>query len=514
MSALDAVRGFVRRAWVRHDGRTLTPWIAGYALVCTLYVLVRLGTPPYDDAHFFKRIGWNGVTHGVLAWNVDEGPVQGVTSQLYALVYLPIVALAPAHSMFVARVFALVCLVLCFAILRSVTEPHDRGVAATLACLAPALLHALLSGMETALCLLVVSVALATAMKPAKHWTIGPLLVVAVYLARPDAALLVLPLVFFIRPVANPRTFVAELLFLAGLLGAVLVVLRSYYGTALPLPFYAKQSLLSPYDAEFVTLARSTSYARLGEFALVAVPLLFLSLARRDRQNLVLVGSAVGFVAYHFCFTIDVMGMHGRFYVPAQPLLAVSAARGLELLVRRVGTLARAQDPMAALLIAVVGGSSASRLNVEKLRMSSDEEYLHRQTETTTVHRVLDTLRACFGDRLHAYHSEIGLIGLRLPSGKVSDLAGLMSEQWAFRAPGSFDVLCELDRPEAIFLPHKNYAALNREIKASRCLTRYEEVVAQSSSPLYVRRDLLTRFRACAEKRHDEFVVSVRERRE
>jgi hypothetical protein len=319
----------------------------------------------------------------------------------------------------------------------------------------------------------------------------------------------VLPLFVFLRPISSPRVVIGQLILIAGLLLAVLVALRLYYGTALPLPFYAKQRLFSSYDAQFVALARATGYERLGEFALVGVPLVLLSLARRDRRNLVLVGSAAAFVAYHWFSTIDVMGMHGRFYVPAQPLLAVSAARGIEMLAARASALTRAELPMAALLLAIVGGSSASRLNAERLRIPSDEDYLVRQAETTTVHRGLDTLRACFGDRLHAYHSEIGLIGLRLLRGKVTDLAGLMSEEWAFRAPGSFDVLCERDSPEAIFLPHRNYAGLNREVTASRCLSRYEKVVSQSSSPLYVRRDLATRFHACAEKRHDVFVVSA-----
>ncbi len=98
----------------------------------------------------------------------------------------------------------------------------------------------------------------------------------------------------------------------------------------------------------------------------------------------------------------------------------------------------------------------------------------------------------------------MGLPGLRFQHGKVTDLAGLLSPRWLFRET-SFEQACTSERPEAIFLPHKNYQALNAEIQASPCLRGYRRVVSDSSSPLYVRRDLAPQFGACAHSRNDPF---------
>lgn len=126
-----------------------------------------------------------------------------------------------------------------------------------------------------------------------------------------------------------------------------------------------------------------------------------------------------------------------------------------------------------------------------------DDGYLARHTAGVTSFRGLDALRACLGDAIHVYHSEVGVTGLRLQNGRVTDLVGLLSPRWLFRER-SFDALCKAERPEAIFLPHKSYHGLNREISAGDCIRDYARVIQRSSSPLFVRRDQLERYRHCA----------------
>jgi hypothetical protein len=75
-------------------------------------------------------------------------------------------------------------------------------------------------------------------------------------------------------------------------------------------------------------------------------------------------------------------------------------------------------------------------------------------------------------------------------------LAGLLSPDWLFRRV-SFDSACRSDRPEGLFLPHRVYGALNREIQRGQCIKGYVRVIEQSSSPLYVRADLYPRYAAC-----------------
>jgi len=61
----------------------------------------------------------------------------------------------------------------------------------------------------------------------------------------------------------------------------------------------------------------------------------------------------------------------------------------------------------------------------------------------------------------------------------------------------SFQTRCSEERPEATFLPHRNYRALNDEIAASECMGDYTRIVNRSSSALHVRRDLAEGFLQC-----------------
>lgn len=128
--------------------------------------------------------------------------------------------------------------------------------------------------------------------------------------------------------------------------------------------------------------------------------------------------------------------------------------------------------------------------------LRSDRSLLALHQARYTVYWGLDTLLACFGDAIHVYHSEVGVVGLRFQRGKVTDLAGLLSPEWLFRRV-SFDTACQRDQPEGLFLPHRVYRALNEEIQRSECIKGYVRVTEGSSSPLYVRRDLHERYRAC-----------------
>jgi hypothetical protein len=64
---------------------------------------------------------------------------------------------------------------------------------------------------------------------------------------------------------------------------------------------------------------------------------------------------------------------------------------------------------------------------------------------------------------------------------------------------GDFDSNCLSDPPEVCFLPHRTYQHLSERIASGRCLqgfVRVEDVPA-SSSPLYIRRDLVGAVERC-----------------
>jgi hypothetical protein len=261
-----------------------------------------------------------------------------------------------------------------------------------------------------------------------------------------------------------------------------------------------------------------------------------------DRVNAVLLAGSALFVGYHAALGVDVMGMHARFYLPTLVPLALAGARGVgvESAARRtlvatgvwlasllawlalwhwppVGRAERIAWPLlgahaiAAVWVllglswpklrerttsAVVAAALAAAVLAPagpRLAELDDDTYVHAHIASGTVFRGLPQLVACLGDRIHVFHSEAGVPGLVIAHGKVTDLARLLNRAWLeHREP--FDALCARERPEAIFLPHRNYRALNEEIAASHCLNDYTRVIEESASPLYVRNDLVGRY--------------------
>jgi hypothetical protein len=553
-AAVATLLGFGR--WFTANPRRL---VVVYAIVATLFAIAHSSIEPYDDAHFFKRIALNALDHGVLAWNLDEGPVYGATSQSFQAVAVGLAALTRTHYAIATRLFSIACLVGAFALLFRLTRRSDKGFSATFAFCSAVLLFPTITGMETALAVLSVTLLLwATTRDDPIWWGTRPSLLLVVYLTRPDAAALGVPLLLERWWRIGRRAWLEVALAIVGLATALLFF-EFYYGTALPLPFYAKQRAFSPYDEHFLRLSAEVGAQRFAVFALSATPLLVRALFLRDRMNAVILAAAIGFVGFHFWSTVDVMGMQGRFYAPSLPLLAFASARagargsraepnatrlaaaaivalfvlltlsdglpsgksfrldtfpGFLQLATVAGGVAlvlsldrrRWQGALSTGVLAVVALGSLGSVSSNDLVVRSDDDFLNLQTARYTVYLGLDTLRSCFGEEIHVYHSEVGLPGLRFQRGKVTDLAGLLSPEWLFRNR-SFDELCQRDRPEAIFLPHRNYQGLNAEIQASACLRGYQRVVQDSSSPLYVRKDLARSYLERARDREDQFVV-------
>ncbi|HMJ09997.1 MAG TPA: hypothetical protein VK524_01265 [Polyangiaceae bacterium] len=537
------------------------PLVLGYAATLALFVYAQLEREPYDDSYFFKRIALNLLRHGTLAWNREDGAAYGLTSQSFGFIAVAITGLAGDHYVIVTRILLALCLLAAFALLLHVSWRADRGVSATYAFCSPVAVYTALSGMESAFAVLLLCGLLwmLYAEHRSLHWAAGPVLVLLVYVTRPDAALLAAPLLLVERFKSTRRWPVREVILLAAGLTVLVLAFWLCYGTALPLPFYAKSAAFSAYDAHFRQLSERAGTLRLALFLAVALPLAALGALKRDATNAALLGSSALHAAFHALSTIDVMGMHGRFYAPALPLLCLAASRGfmatwagpararialaLALAVSwclavglawTAGVLPGAADsvvdqvPMAlyaaaalaALLVfaafgrasrtfheasawcvlACAAGGALIAFPLGTRAWPNDNAYLGRHAQSVTSFRGMKTLRACLGEALHLYHSEVGVPGLYFQNGRVSDLAGIMSPRWLFRER-SFDAICSAERPEAIFLPHRNYRSLNREIASSACIRGYVRVIERSSSPLYVRRDRFEEYARCAEQR-------------
>ena len=552
-------------------GRWLGAWLVlACATVVVIYLLATMGLEAWDDALFFKRIGLHLLRDGVAAWNLEDGPVYGNTSQGFQLVALVPILIDDEHYLALVRILSAAAMLALFAVLargarREGGSPADLALAwgvALLAASAPYLLLLVQSGMETAVALVVLAVNLfVVRWAPASRG--GAAAVAAtttvVFLFRPDAVAISLIVIAAHGWAQAGRPPWRVLLACGAALAAILAALWLYFGTPVPLAFYLKSRALTSYTTDFVELSLQLKRRNLIGLLVMAAPLLYVAGHGRGAWSWSLLGSFALFTGYHWISTIEVMGWYARFYAPGLVPLAMAAmaaaprfrersrlwvsllfcavyAAGILLAYdhrlvfdAKDGAIARAPLPLyvgyalgwaillvgarlhtgaAAALIAVPLAVGAVRgLPPMSVRLPTDEVLIARYMDGITTVRGLRTMRACIPQPLRMYHTEIGVPGVWFAGSTITDMAGLMDRDIALHGM-DFDARCLRDRPEVVFLPHRNYEELRRRIAAGTCLRGYTKVVRESSSPLHVRNDLLPAFRECARRVGERWVVT------
>jgi len=540
------------------------PWIVA-ALLYTLvvgYLLVRdIGVPIYDDGYFFKRFALNALNHGMFAWNVEDGPVYGCTSQAFQLVATLCAMVSNTHYVVVVKVVSALSLIGLGALLlrfcTRVTELPHRGVMIVLLGLgSPLVLTTVLTGMETATMLLTLALVLVAMFEPDGRMRLSPfraaLLTVVIYLFRPDVAL-VPAVAYVLHGLVRGESISRYLAALALMMTLTLASLWGYYGTPFPLSFFMKTAGIQPYGPHMMELGLHDKSLHFGATVVFAAPLLWLAAYRRDPTNLALLGATAALWAYHLALTNEIMGYRGRFYVPGMVPLIMAAARSDEAY-RRGTRRPLVLGGLAVFTIALVMGyllrwlptpgsdylgqiswASYTGLGLgaawllwprgrarplvdlgvmgaiiiasvllwktpTSFRMRSDARLMRVHARQFTTVRGLFDVAHCLPDAANVYHSEMGVIGLVLYRTRVVDLVGILSDH--ILRGDTFENYCQRDQPEAIFLPHRNYRRLNAEIKASECFESYRRVVDRSASPLHIREDLADSFLQCARDVH------------
>lgn len=520
--------------------------LAGFAVLVAYVVVRELGNSAYDDSYFFKRFALHAVEDGVYAWNLEDGAVHGSTSQLFQVLSTAVVLFTKTHFIAAIRVLDGALLVFTAGLLLRVA----RGPLVLLT-LGNALATSVVrSNMETALALTVLSVALVLELRTSRDP--GPrsdatsvVATVLVYLARPDAAAIVAVFALLQRRWSG-RSVVRYAAMLGVSMALVWTGLWAVYGTALPLSFHMKTMALHTYGPHIASRRWSAKVPHLLVFGFTVAPMLWLLVRarvwkRRD-ATLALTLSAVAFVGYHVVSTHEIMGYRARFYLPALIPLCLATARvwptdrvplrqwgAFALVWSGACSLAYARGwipngdgfflivlpwPVYAMVLAgwsvallwtgrgatvvagclLVGTIAWIPLEDSELRSDTDVIFRHNR-EVTTTRGVFDVAR-CLPEGSTVYHSEMGVPGLVLYRMSVVDQAGLLSRDVAMGGR-SFQTRCEQERPEAIFLPHRNYRALNAEIAESACIKDYVRIVRRSSSALHVRADLAQGFLQC-----------------
>ena len=524
----------------------------------------------WDDSYFFKRIGLNILQHGAAAWNVADGPVYGNTSQSFQLVALVPLLIDADHYIAIIKLLSALSLVGLFALYaraaRTLTaggSPADQAQAlgvAVLAASAPYVLLLIHSGMESCLSFVVIALNLLAIHRGAATRREAALVVAStllVYLTRPDAVAISLVSMALYHGLRDRRV-PWRILLLCGLaLAAVLGLCQLYFGTPFPLAFYLKSRALTVYTAEFVRLDHVYKVRNLFGLLVMAAPLVYAAAHGRSAWTVAGLASFALFSVYHYFSTIEVMGSYARFYLPGLVPLALAAieaaprlrersrlpvtvlfcalyALGVlylyrhrliydhknQLISRVAGDLyvgyalaatvlligARLRAGLAAALAGVpILIAAVTGLASPAPRLHSDRDLLDRHIERPTTLRGIRAVEACIPQPLHLYHTEIGVPGVLFPDSTVTDMAGLMDIDIALHGM-DFDARCTRDRPEVIFLPHRNYRSLRDQIARGSCIRDYQRVVRDSSSPLYIRKDLLATFLPCAQRVGDRWI--------
>jgi hypothetical protein len=415
------------------------------------------------------------------------------------------------------------------------------------------ILESTLTGLETVTGLMMVAISLGCVVRAKgglRHRLGVVASVVAVYLTRPDAVLI--PLVLLgarwllaasgrargLQAGAESRelkTLTWTLSSVALCLGALLVSFHLYYGTALPLPFYVKTRGLTAQPADYIVYFVDEKAKNAAHAAFFALPFVYIALHQRSRLVISLLLAGCIFCGYHYFATIETMGYLARFYLPGLiPIFIAAGVAYRTYQLRRIGFVSglvfalqaaacialkrfdtappaemfyvpallasgilllgpAGYNPCNALAIGLcLVGGALQNYPLYPPSFAEDEALLTSQVRRRPVFRGLVQLRNI--DPKVIYHTDMGAPGLLFPEAKVVDLDGLLNEDITLRG-AHFEELCQKDRPEAVFVPNLGYRQLREEVLSSQCLKDYRRMTPTRGAPLYVRSDLVARYR-------------------
>jgi len=526
--------------------------LAAVALALVGLLVVRAGLPPYDDAFFFVRVARNTLSAGVPAWNLADGPVYGNTSQLQQLWATAVLAVAPHHVVALSRLAAAAAVAAAFLLC-------PRRDIAVFVFLGPVALATVTTGMETALVLglgaaFLASLGRGTPRGEAAAVGIGGLL----YLARPDTGLLTvgtllltgrlgpalsllgvvgaelvalhavygtpLPTAFATKLGLNDaydatfldRSRAAKLRHVLFFLWTLTPLLPALFagvrrsGPARPLALVA---------AAFVAwhLAATTDVMGMhARFYAPALPWLAWAAATQlaDRSLDLPSGPDIPTPAVWNMWSVWLLGwacvvaglVHNSF-VPNSEGWAIGRVHPATYVAHvavAAWLLSRRGWPGAAMLAAVGvwlalppqprSGPDPSDLLGRPTPWRTDRAHADAYAAQVTSFRGLSAVARCLPPDVQVWHSEIGVPGIVLPDAHVTDLGGLMSPPVS---ADHLDAVCLDERPDVLFLPHRNYRSAHRALRDGRCVGGYERVVDRGSSPMYVRAEHLPQLLPC-----------------
>jgi hypothetical protein len=453
---------------VPRRARLLVVLIATAIVVERVVSWARTAPTDFDDAYMFVRYA-DAWLHGRgISWNGADGPVYGATSlaHLCVVTILRAIGCGDARAIMTASTGAAV-------VALAILLARSRG--AWIALLVPVIawsdafgFHAT-TGMDT-MCSLAANAALGVCVL----WLIETPSVRAAIVcavmgwlaieARPDNAVVALlaPLLALVMARARARVYVAWVAPLVLLVGTSLIVKRAYFGTALPLSFYAKRPM---YYGGFVGEYTWNPWWFLAVFfrASAAAWMVIILGARRRHlpKLLVLLLPAAITVAALFHMN-QIMGHLGRFYFPMLAWVVLAAF-----------VCAEAPDWRRAPLILVLWLGGGWALHAIGAHYESHEQKVADLGGYTTPCELDDRdswqssiemaqLAAAAPPGTRFAMTEHGLVAARAPQAVIIDPLGLHDRDFALHGFSSTKLFAR--QPELIWMSHPDYTQMIRDI--------------------------------------------------
>lgn len=442
----------------------------------------------WDDAYIFWRYANNFVETGILSWNPSGAPTYGLTSLAYLIFVIPFRSLFPSMpalvmilSSLTSGIFALVALI--FIARKLVKASIDRLIFVVVFALSfmvasEDIATHLTSGMDTTFSVFAIILWIGTLYLSDKWviWAIGGALI---YTVRPDAMIFVAAvlLAFGTSRLSHSqsiRLIIVVCLSLTVLLGTATL----YFGTPLPLPFFAKSTPI--YGTEFYGYYINTAPGYFFNFVL-SYPylflIIFLSLLRNFRvwswQDRGLLLGLILFCGYHIQFVVPIMGFYERFFYPCLPILLILTIRWLPALRDQIPislweNIKSYRSPVLWVPLLLVFGLINPLAIIITLVQYSTPQYsptrhIGQFDLTVAYHELyddnwfrLDNLSA-LPDTITIATTEIGLPGAMNPHKQIIDLAGLNEPDFALNGFSADQLFADGNRPDWIYMPFPHY---------------------------------------------------------
>lgn len=489
-----------------------------------------LGNAPFwgvwEDSFMLARYADHLIHGSGLIWNPGGPPTYGLTSVFYAGPEALVQSLWPNHPVLTLPLTSFLCGCLFLVLFAFLLLPILRGGIAVKAVVvlilavscgraSIALSAHFWSGMDTmfVISMLTGYFLLARWQERTATWASTVLMGFAgglIYEVRPDLLIysFLIPATYtLLAKDRRTRTLGFAALVLSAFTAACVLLFNNwYFGTALPLSFYAKGlKLYGDFEYERYRKIPFEQFADYLSSYVLLFGIVFLDLIdsienrgrpRRSPFELALILGTALFYVYYLFFVLQIMEFNSRFYYPTLPALlwlsALSARRLVErysnwfIRVFRKGSgwgWASAFALLGALLVApmlAVNVHHVSRV-IGKGFVTFDQLAEYRSYWQDLWFR-LDRFSALPDDLVLAT-TEIGHVAALNPRKVVIDMAGLNESQFAKR-PFSATALIEQYAPDLIYMPHPGYRSMNRDLISNPLFIKgYDYIPAASLGP-------------------------------